>query len=413
MTAARPSIRPLLLAATVAAAFAACGGKTAATVAVPDAPKPTAAPVVRLAPATMQRHGLATAAAAPRALRRSFVAPGTVAFDADATANVTTLAAGRVVELRAGVGARVQAGDVLVVLESRELGEAQSAWRTQRAAAAALAPGVALAEEAWRRAKALHDESQGIALAEVRRREIDHQQALAPLRAAENGARAAADALRLLGMDEAAIDALAADGAVRPRIELRAPIAGEVVRRDVALGDMVDADTGALVALVDPSRRHVRAHVPEAFAAEVAVGAEAIVRAPHAPGRAVATAVAYAAPRLDEATRSRAVRLPLPADAPGLHAGMSVDAQVFVAAAGEPALAIPAAAVQLLERRHVVFVPVAGDEGAFTERPVEVGAAVDGFVPVRAGLRAGELVVADGSFVVKAQATLGAPGEEK
>ncbi len=352
-------------------------------------------------------------AAAPRSLRRAIHAAGAVAFDADATAHVASPVAGRVVEARATIGAKVAAGDVLFALESRELGTAQSELLTHRNAAAALAPGVALAEEAWRRAQDLHAESQGIALAEVRRRAMEHQTALAALRAAENGARAAADALALMGMSPAAIAELAADGVVRPRIELRAPIAGEVVRRNAALGDQVGPDTGALATVVDVARRHVLALVPEAEAGDVEVGGEAMVRPGHGDGRAFAAKIAHAAPMLDETTRTRAVRLTLPPDAPSLQAGMFVEVALYAATPTPPTLAVPASAVQLLERRHVVFVPVAGDAGAFTERPVEVGPAVDGFVPVRGGLREGELVVAEGAFVVKAQATTAAADEEK
>ena len=74
-------------------------------------------------------------------------------------------------------------------------------------------------------------------------------------------------------------------------------------------------------------------------------------------------------------------------------------------AAAESPIAIPFAAVQTVDRHAVVFVPIAGDAGAFAMRPVEVSAPVDGYVAVTSGLRSGEIVVTEGSFLLKAQAT--------
>lgn len=122
-------------------------------------------PVVRLSKTALANHPIATVAAGPGALRSTFRAPARVEFDADARAAVTSAVAGRVVELRARVGEPIEKGSVLLVVESRELGEAQRELLVQRSTAAAFAPVVVLAEQAHGRAKALFEESQGIAFA--------------------------------------------------------------------------------------------------------------------------------------------------------------------------------------------------------------------------------------------------------
>jgi multidrug efflux pump subunit AcrA (membrane-fusion protein) len=64
---------------------------------------------------------------------------------------------------------------------------------------------------------------------------------------------------------------------------------------------------------------------------------------------------------------------------------------------------IPRAAVQALGARSVVYVATA-DEGRFEERRVKLGALIGEDVEVLEGIKAGERVVAEGSFFLRAEA---------
>jgi cobalt-zinc-cadmium efflux system membrane fusion protein len=386
---------------------AACGGASDPVAQSQEVPAGAARqPAVRLSQKTIAKNHIATEAAATRSLRASFSAPARVEFDPDATASSSCLAHGFVVDVKALPGAVVATGDVLFAVESRELGEAQSVFLARSAEVEAKKPLLALAEEAWLRSKALFDESQGIAMAEVRRRESDYRALHADQRIAESAMRAAADQLALFGVGPQQLAELAASGRIHPFHEVRAPIAGQVARRAVSLGDQVGPDSGALVTIVDPKRRHVVAEVHESRAAALVAGMDVAVRAAYG-GASWPAKVRYVAPMLDESTRSREVRIDLPEAASGLHPGMFAEVDVFLSAsaAAESPIAIPFAAVQTVDRHAVVFVPIAGDAGAFAMRPVEVGAPVDGYVAVTSGLRSGEVVVTEGSFLLKAQAT--------
>jgi cobalt-zinc-cadmium efflux system membrane fusion protein len=74
---------------------------------------------------------------------------------------------------------------------------------------------------------------------------------------------------------------------------------------------------------------------------------------------------------------------------------------------GEPrtGVALPDIAIQLLEDRPVVFLARPDDRGGarFERRDVEVGATMNGQVHVVRGLTAGDVVVTDGAFAVKAE----------
>src|SRR4029453_7633884 len=136
------------------------------------------------------------------------------------------------------LGSDVKPGDPLVVVESPELGVAQSDYLIKRTAAETKASPVDLAKAALDRAQNLYQSSQGITLTEVQRREAEHKAAIAALKSAQAEAIAAENHLHLLGMTQEQVEALAASGEVHPRFTIVAPIAGQVVQREVTLGEL-------------------------------------------------------------------------------------------------------------------------------------------------------------------------------
>ncbi|HEY7699211.1 MAG TPA: efflux RND transporter periplasmic adaptor subunit, partial [Vicinamibacteria bacterium] len=67
-----------------------------------------------------------------------------------------------------------------------------------------------------------------------------------------------------------------------------------------------------------------------------------------------------------------------------------------------PVVAVPAASLQRLEERWVVFLP--RGEGAFEIRTIGRGRDLGGEVEVVSGLSPGETVVVEGAFLLKAEA---------
>jgi len=395
----------LFLLCSLAAAGCGGGGVLADEVSAQAVEPGGEAEPLRLTAASAARHGVELAPVATRALRRLLRAPAHVAFDEARTAHIGCALRGRVAEVPVSLGTNVDAGDPLLVVDSPELGEAQVEWLQRRSALQSAAPRVDYAERAWRRAKALFDESHGIAEAEVLRREAEHAAAAAALREAEVALLAARQRLLLLGMAADDVDALAAGGDVVPRLTIRAPFAGTVIARDVTLGELVSPDRDMLLAISDTSRLWVLADVPESQIGAVRPGAVVHVhRGRHGDEAAATGAVDRIAPTVDRATRTAEVRVVVEGGS-SLKAGMFVEACVEVPAeGGREVVAVPVEAVQTVDRREVVFVPVAGEPHAFRMRPVELGELVDGYRPVRAGLAAGEQVVTTGSFVLKALA---------
>jgi cobalt-zinc-cadmium efflux system membrane fusion protein len=69
---------------------------------------------------------------------------------------------------------------------------------------------------------------------------------------------------------------------------------------------------------------------------------------------------------------------------------------------GAPVIAVPVAALQRLDDKWSVFVP--RGHGLFEVRPVGRGRDLGGEVEIVSGLQAGETVVVEGAFLLKAEA---------
>lgn len=360
---------------------------------------------VHLAPDAIERWGVKVGAVERRVLVRTFRAPARVGLNEDAMAHVGSPVAGRVTDLEVKLGDDAARGETLFTIVSPELGTAQSEFLQKRSAASAAAPAVDLAASAHDRAKALYDDSKGITLTEVQKREADLRVAEAALLAAQTAAQAAENHLRVLGMDDAAIAKLAEGGAVDATYRVLAPISGKVVEREVTLGELVDPARDKLLVLADVSRLWVLADVPESRLKDLAVGARAHVLLGGEGDHRCEGTVAFVSPLLDDATRSVRVRIDVDDKHPELRPGVFAQAEIESASAEaqEPVLAVPEDATQTLENATVVFVPVAGEEGAFRPKPIRAGRAVGGFVPVHSGLAEGERVVVAGSFILKAE----------
>ncbi len=360
---------------------------------------------VTLTTDAIRKSGIRVEQAGKKVLVGTFVAPARVSFNLERMAHVGTPISGRVAQIKVRLGDSVKQGDVLMVIDSPDLGEAQSDFLQKRTAVTTAGPAVELARSAYERAEQLHKDIQGISLTEVQRREAEWRAAQGALHTAEAALKAAENRLHLLGMSSEAIKSLTDNGEIDPSSAIRAPMEGEVIDREATLGELVGPDREALVVLADMSTLWVLADVPEVVLHDVAVGSRAQLVV-SARNQTIDGTVAYVLPQVKAETRSGSVRIEVDGASSGLRPGMFVQARIDLAAGdheNEPVLAIPEAAVQVVEGETSVFVPVKGEANTFIRRPVKVGPQVGRLVPVLDGLREGESVVVSGSFILKAE----------
>lgn len=360
--------------APVAAASegAAAAGNPARALALPDGA--AARNPVRTTPAAMVR------------LARDIQVIGTVAPDQDHFALVGPLVSGRVARLAAGVGDRLRRGQILGELESAEVGEARAALIAAKARYIA-------AEANLRRETDLAERR----ISSSRERELAQAQWVGD----KAGVRAAAERLRAIGLSNDDIDVIDHRD-LGGRVPMRSPIDGTVIERSITLGQAIERATDAFK-IADLSHLWVNLELYEKDLSRVRIGQEVEVRADAYPGEIFRGRVAYIVPVIDEATRTAKVRLEFENREGRLSLGQLVTARIVGdGQRGTPeVLAVPRNAVERIEGRPVVFVAEAG--GAFRQRAVELGGSGGDLIEIRAGLAAGEVVAADGAFLLKSE----------
>ncbi len=352
----------------------------------------------------LARYGIEVAPARELALTPTVSAPGHLAFPQGAVARVGCAVAGRIAEVRVHSGDAVAAGDTLLVVESPELGEAQSGYLEKRTMAAVAGPALELARQSLERARELHERVQGVSLADLQRREAELRAAEGQREVARAAEAAARNRLLLLGMSPDGIRQLEESGEVEPRFPILAPIGGHVIEISATLGELVRPEKDRLLVVGDLRTLWAIGEVSETRLAEVAIGAPAKVRVPAIGELVFEGRVAALAAVLEASTRTAEVRVELPNPDGTMRPGMFLQVEIESSrGAGVPVLAVPDAAVLSIEGQSSVFVPLAPGAGVFCRHDVEIGAPVGPYVPVLAGLQPGELVVVSGTFRLKAE----------
>jgi cobalt-zinc-cadmium efflux system membrane fusion protein len=304
---------------------------------------------------------------------------GELGVNQNTYAEVSAPLSARVVSLRAVEGQTVRTGETLATLESGDLAKA----RGDLATAAARRD---LAERALERKRGLNAEKI------VPTREV--QEAENELIAAEAQVRAARATLQALGAPD-----LASDGASASTLILHSPVTGAVLERTVAIGQTADPSK-PLFRIGDLSTLWLTVHAFERDAVRVAKGVSARITFAALPGRTFGGTVALIGQSVDVESRTVTVRIDLPNRDRLLRPGMSATAWLPVGEQGT-LLAVPAAAVQRVRDRWCVFIPK--DNRTFEIRPVGRGRDIAGEVELLSGVRAGEPIVVDGAFLLKAE----------
>lgn len=357
---------------------------------------------VKLTEAAIRQSDIRLGAASLRPLTASFTAPARVSFNADAMAHVGSVVQGRVVEIKVRVGDRVAKDDVLLIVESPELGRAQSEFLQRRTEAEVAAATVAPAKDAFDRAKKLLEESQGISLSELQKRDVEYRAAVGAKATTEAAMQAAENELHLLGITQDEVKKLIDSREINPRYHVRASIPGQVIEREVTLGELVSPDKEKLMVLADTTVYWVLADVPEARLGEIGIGSKAEVFVAAMPGAKIEGEVSLVAAEVDPNTRAGRVRIVVDNANGRLKPGMFARVVLF-AEGGDAVLAIPEEAVQTIEDKPSVFVPVAGEPNTFARREVVVGRPISGYLPVLSGLKQDESIVVNGTFILKAE----------
>jgi len=352
---------------------------------------------VRLTPAAISEAGITTWKVQPVDLEHMVILTGSVDYDENRLLQLAANVKGRAAAIRVDLGARVRKGDPILEIESVELGQAREELLRELSS-------LRVSSRAYDRAKTLVG-AKAISAGEFQAREGDYLAKNAAAQAAER-------ALHLYGVGDDEIAALKASvesdgkllsGHEAPRLVLRAPFDGRVIDRKVTPGALFEA-LQPLVTVADLTSVWVFLQAYEKDLALLHEGVPVTIRTEAFPQESFEGRVDFLGSVVDKATRTSRVRATVANRAEKLRPGMFVKAQVHVpkpAAEAKAAVAVPQAALQTLEGRTTVFVQT--EPGVFVRHFVETGHTFEGFTEILSGVRPGDLIVSEGSFVLKSE----------
>ena len=337
---------------------------------------------IKMTAEQVEAAGIRVAAVQGGVLVTRAAVPGVLAASQDRQARVTARLGGIVAEVRKTLGEEVARGDILAVLESREVADAKGEFMAATRAAALAETTLARETRLWRQ-------------------KISAEQEFLQARTAAEEARIKVDLgrarLAALGLSDAEVAALARQpAATLRRLELRAPMAGRVTARNAVLGASVAADA-EVFAVADLSVLWVELTIPPRDLPMARQGQTVLVTG---EGEARTEGkIVFLSPVLDPETRSARAVAEIPNAEGNWRAGGFATAHLATAEQAVDVL-VPRDAVQEVEGKKVVFVR---NEEGFELRQVEIGREDATGYEVIFGLDAGTEIAVGNAFSLRAE----------
>jgi cobalt-zinc-cadmium efflux system membrane fusion protein len=342
-------------------------------------------------PDVVKQAGLEFAKVERRPLTATLTCNALVAYDGNHYARVTPRAPGLVREVAKDLGDTVAAGDALAVIESAELSSATAEYLQ---AAAKLS----LWEKHHQRTHELV--KQGISAAkedlETEARLEESRLSLATMK----------QKVKSLGLKDDEVDALPQQNQAYGLLAMRAPFAGVVVERSAVIGEAVDTQK-PLFAVADTSRMWSLLDVYEDDLSLIQRGQRIVLTVGGVRGESFAGTITWISTQLDSRTRTLKARAEIDNPDGRLRANMFGQAIVKVHQ-GEERVVVPKSAVQWDGCCNLVF--IRKSDQLFVPRPLRLGYATDDAYEVLEGVEPGEVIVTQGSFLLKTELLKGSIG---
>ena len=201
--------------------------------------------------------------------------------------------------------------------------------------------------------------------------------------------------LRLLGMPEDEIAALARRGTAERDVPLLAPASGVVETLNVRQGGYISPQSN-VYEIANLDRIWVNVALYSYQLPWVKTGNPVRLHLAAYPGRVWAGRLNFLYPTLDPKSRTVTARLSFSNPGGNLRPGMYADATIV--ASPEKALAVPSSA--LLHTAHGDYVMLGENDGHFLPVQVALGPEADGWVAINKGLKTGDRVVESAQFLL-------------
>ncbi len=282
------------------------------------------------------------------------------------------------------MGQKVQAGDVLAVVDSSSLGDVKSAYIIAMAQLDHL-------EWDYLRIKELIDR-QSVPIKAFHEAEILYK-------SQQTTTANARQQLINLGFSLEQLKRLAEAKDTSTELPVTAPWEGVVVARHAVEGELVERNA-PLFAIADLRTMWVYLNLYESDLGQVQLGQKVSFEADGLPSVRFEGLIEWISPEVDPHTRITQVLAEVTNTGSALRANMFGKGRIVVQSSHD-SLVVPELAVQTYRERPVVFVREADD--SFAVRPVTIGIKGEEFWELLSGAKSGEQVTTTGSFLLKSE----------
>ena len=315
---------------------------------------------------------------------------GKVAYGEDRYSRISSPLQGRVLEVRVHLGERVKAGSVLLVLDSQEIAQAYSEYVKEDSE-------LQYATRAHDLAKDLY-ENKALPLKDLKQAENELTKARAEFRRAK-------ERLLSLWVPAQELEKPLDRQKITSRFEMKSPLTGIVVERNVTPGQLIGGDSGQVVFTVaDLDMLQVVADVYERDLALVRKGQSANVNVEAYPGVNFPATVSSIGDVVDPTSRTIKLRAWVNNTGHRLKPEMFARFHIQVGEA-TPLLLILREAVLEVDEKQFVYVVEGPDR--YVKQTVKVSTISPDYVRVLEGLKPGQRIVTKGAVLIKGQEVKG------
>jgi cobalt-zinc-cadmium efflux system membrane fusion protein len=329
------------------------------------------------------KMGLKTEPAGPGQIVSELSLPSEIAFNADMVSHVVPRVPGVVLAARKNLGDTVKQGEIIAIVDSRELGDARSRYLLGLEREKLARYNFERVQRLW--------EAQTVSEKEYLTAQKVFLEEKIEMTSAERK-------LKALGLSENEINVLTKqDDIDLTHYIIRAPFDGVVIRKHLSLGEWVKEDA-EIYLVADLSTVWVDIIVYAKDLSSIHIGQDATVKTDSNEIEGVGK-VSYVGPLVGEESRTARARIVLPNTdgqwRPGLFAKVALVKKNI-----SPRVVVKTEALQTYRNKSVVFVQC---DDQYEARPVTLGRTDGKSTEILKGLSAGDRYVTKNSYILKAE----------
>lgn len=344
--------------------------------------------MVQIGEYDIERFGIKIGTAGPGELEVCINLLGVVVINTDRMIHIVPRLSGIVREVKKKLGDKVTKGEILAVIESRELADVKAVYL-------AAIERLELAQANFSREEKLKEVST----------EQDYLNAKQALVEGQIELRSSKQKLISMGFSKDYLEKLPKEAnRSLTHFDIIAPFEGTVIKKHIVLGDVLFVGRGSLsedtevFVIADLSTVWIDLRAYQKDLVCIKKGQKVIIST-KSDALKTKGSIDYVAPIIDEQTRTALVRVVLDNTSGQFRPGSFVTASVL-AKKIKAGVVVAKSTLQSLDGKTVVFVQ---DEDGFKPRPVTLGWFDNDYVEIISGLKPGEKIVIKNSFLLKAE----------